>query len=216
MQINQIHLKNFKGFEDNTFQFNPQFNVLIGDNGTGKTAILDALAVSVSSYVLGIGQAQARGILKEEVRRQDFGDSLEPQLPVIISTHGEIESQKIQWQRVKKSLESRTTVKEAKQLIEIAKSHNQQVSQGKPVILPVISYHGTGRLWKERRQTLNTRPKASRMSGYFNSLEPVSNSKIFLEWFKTMEIAAIQKKIETTRVEVVKEADRRYFSQCQN
>ncbi|RKZ69606.1 MAG: AAA family ATPase [Candidatus Parabeggiatoa sp. nov. 3] len=206
MQINQIHLKNFKGFEDNTFQFNPQFNVLIGDNGTGKTAILDALAVSVSSYVLGIGQAQARGILKEEVRRQDFGDSLEPQLPVIISTHGEIESQKIQWQRVKKSLESRTTVKEAKQLIEIAKSHNQQVSQGKPVILPVISYHGTGRLWKERRQTLNTRPKASRMSGYFNSLEPVSNSKIFLEWFKTMEIAAIQKKIETTRVEVVKEA----------
>ncbi len=206
MQINQIHLKNFKGFDDNTFQFNPQFNVLIGDNGTGKTAILDALAVSVSSYVLGIGQAQARGILKEEVRRQDFGDSLEPQLPVIISTHGEIESQKIQWQRVKKSLESRTTVKEAKQLIEIAKSHNQQVSQGKPVILPVISYHGTGRLWKERRQTLNTRPKASRMSGYFNSLEPVSNSKIFLEWFKTMEIAAIQKKIETTRVEVVKEA----------
>ncbi|HIE02056.1 MAG TPA: AAA family ATPase, partial [Thiotrichaceae bacterium] len=206
MQINQIHLKNFKGFDDKTFQFNPQFNVLIGDNGTGKTAILDALAVSVSSYLLGIGQAQARGILKEEVRRQDFGDSLEPQVPVIISTCGEIENQKIQWQRVKTSLEGRTTVKEAKQLIEIAKSHNQQVSEGKPVILPVIAYHGTGRLWKERRQTLNTRPKASRMSGYFNSLEPVSSSKIFFEWFKTMEIAAIQKKIETTRVKVVKEA----------
>ncbi len=41
MQINQIHLKNFKGFDDKTFQFNPQFNVLIGDNGTGKTAFLN-------------------------------------------------------------------------------------------------------------------------------------------------------------------------------
>jgi predicted ATP-binding protein involved in virulence len=206
MQINRIQLKNFKGFDDAEFQFNPQFNVLIGDNGTGKTAILDALAVSVGSYLLGIGSAQARSIYSEDIRRQDFGESLEPQLPVIVSAEGEIEGQPIKWQRAKNSFEGRTTVKEARELINIAKFHTQQVSQGKPVILPVISYHGTGRLWKERRQTINTRPKSSRMSGYFNSLEPVSSSKVFLEWFKTMEIAAIQKKIDTARIEVVKNA----------
>jgi len=206
MRINKIQLKNFKGFDEKEFHFNPQFNVLIGDNGTGKTAILDALAVSVGSYLLGIGQAQARSIYQEDIRRKDFGDSLEPQLPVIVSSEGEIEERKIKWQRSKKNFEGRTTVKEARELIEIAKFHTQQVSDGKPVILPVISYHGTGRLWKERRQTINTRPKASRMSGYFNSLEPASSSKIFLEWFKTMEIASIQKKIDTTRIEVVKNA----------
>jgi predicted ATP-binding protein involved in virulence len=206
MQINKIQLQNFKGFYEKEFHFNPQFNVLIGDNGTGKTAILDALAVSVGSYLLGIGSAQARSIYQEDVRRKDFGDSLEPQLPVIISAIGEIEGKKMKWQRSKKSLDGRTTVKEARELIDIAKFHTQQVSQGEPVILPVISYHGTGRLWKERRQTINTRPKGSRMSGYFNSLEPASSSKVFLEWFKTMEIAAIQKKIDTTRIDVVKNA----------
>jgi predicted ATP-binding protein involved in virulence len=207
MQINKIQIKNFKGFDETEFQFNPQFNVLIGDNGTGKTAILDALAVCVGSYLLGIDLAeQARSIYPEDIRRQDFGESLEPQLPVIISAEGEIAGKTIKWQRAKKSLEGRTTVKEAKELIDIAKFHTQQVSQGKPVILPVICYHGTGRLWKERRQTINTRPKSSRMSGYFNSLEPASSSKVFLEWFKTMEIAAIQKKIDTTRVDVVKNA----------
>jgi predicted ATP-binding protein involved in virulence len=206
MQINKIQLKNFKGFDEKEFHFNPQFNVLIGDNGSGKTAILDALAVSVGSYLLGIGSAQARAIYQEDIRRKDFGDSLEPQLPVIVNAIGEIEGKKIKWQRSKTSLEARTTVKEARELIDIAKYHTQQVSQGEPVILPVISYHGTGRLWKERRQTINTRPKGSRMSGYFNSLEPASSSKVFLEWFKTMEIASIQKKIDTTRIDVVKNA----------
>jgi len=179
MQINKIQLKNFKGFDEKEFHFNPQFNVLIGDNGTGKTAVLDALAVSVGSYLLGIDSAQARSIYQEDIRRKDFGDSLEPQLPVIVSAIGEIEGKKIKWQRRKTSLEGRMTVKEARELIDIAKFHTQQVSQGEPVILPVISYHGTGRLWKERRQTINTRPKGSRMSGYFNSLEPASSSKVF-------------------------------------
>jgi recombinational DNA repair ATPase RecF len=82
MQINKIQLKNFKGFDEKEFHFNPQFNVLIGDNSSGKTAILDALAVSVGSYLLGIGSAQARSIYQEDVRRKDFGDSLEPQLQV--------------------------------------------------------------------------------------------------------------------------------------
>lgn len=206
MRINNIQLKNFRGFEEREFQLNPQFNVLIGDNGTGKTAVLDALAVSVGSYLLGIAQAKTISIYKNDVRRKDIGDSLEPQLPVIISTEGEIDGQKIQWQRCKMNLEGRTTVKEAQTLREIAKKHTQQVSQGEPVILPVISYHGTGRLWREKRQTINTRPKTSRMSGYFNSLEPVSSSQVFLEWFKTMEIASLQKKIDTTRVAVVKKA----------
>ncbi len=170
MRINNIQLKNFRGFEKREFQFNPQFNVLIGDNGTGKTAVLDALAVSVGSYLLGIAQAKAISIYKNDVRRKDIGDSLEPQLPVIISTIGEIDGKQIKWQRHKTSLEGRTTVKEAIKLIEIAKDHTQQVSQGKPVILPVISYHGTGRLWREKRKTINTRPKTSRMSGYFKRL----------------------------------------------
>ncbi|HEC84997.1 MAG TPA: AAA family ATPase [Thioploca sp.] len=204
MRINKIQLKNFKGFDEKEFHFNPQFNVLIGDNGAGKTAILDALAVSVGSYLLGIGEAQARSIYQEDIRRKDSGDSLEPQLPVIVSSEGEIDDRKIKWQRSKTNFKGRTTVKEAKELIEIAKFHRQQVSDGKPVILPVISYHRAGRLWKERRQTVNAHPKASRMSGYFNSLKPASSSKIFSEWFKTMEIASIQK--DTTRIEVVKNA----------
>jgi predicted ATP-binding protein involved in virulence len=51
MKIHHLEVKNFRGFEHRSFDFSDQFNVLIGDNGTGKTAILNALAVAVSPIV---------------------------------------------------------------------------------------------------------------------------------------------------------------------
>ncbi len=38
MRINQIHLKNFRCYEDVSIEFHPRFNVLVGINGTGKTS----------------------------------------------------------------------------------------------------------------------------------------------------------------------------------
>ena len=42
MKINSIRIVDFRGIEDRTFDFNSQFNVLIGENGSGKTSVLEA------------------------------------------------------------------------------------------------------------------------------------------------------------------------------
>jgi energy-coupling factor transporter ATP-binding protein EcfA2 len=55
MRIEQILLHNFKLFNDKEIEFSPHFNVLIGDNATGKTTILDALAILLGSYFLNSG-----------------------------------------------------------------------------------------------------------------------------------------------------------------
>lgn len=47
MLIHDLSLENFHGFEKRHITFSEQFTVLIGDNGTGKTAILDGLAVAL-------------------------------------------------------------------------------------------------------------------------------------------------------------------------
>ena len=46
MRIDRIHLSNFKLFEDFELTLNPEFTLLIGENGSGKTSILDALAIA--------------------------------------------------------------------------------------------------------------------------------------------------------------------------
>jgi len=44
MRIDKLSLQNFKKFTAQEFNFHPQFTLLVGENGAGKTSVLDALA----------------------------------------------------------------------------------------------------------------------------------------------------------------------------
>ncbi len=72
MRIDQLTLKHFKGFDTREFSFHPEFNLLVGKNGTGKTSALDALAVAIGSWFLGIKGADTRHIRANEVMLGDF------------------------------------------------------------------------------------------------------------------------------------------------
>lgn len=43
MQLEKLHLLNFKNYEEANLSFSPQINVLVGKNGSGKTNLLDAI-----------------------------------------------------------------------------------------------------------------------------------------------------------------------------
>lgn len=43
MRIDNIQIKNYRRFENLSIDFNSRMNVIIGNNGVGKTSILDAL-----------------------------------------------------------------------------------------------------------------------------------------------------------------------------
>lgn len=45
MRIDNIQIKNYRKFEKIVIDFNPRMNVIIGNNGVGKTSILDALSL---------------------------------------------------------------------------------------------------------------------------------------------------------------------------
>lgn len=54
MIINQLKLINFKNHHEKSFEFSPQINCFVGNNGAGKTNILDALHyLSVGKSFLG-------------------------------------------------------------------------------------------------------------------------------------------------------------------
>ena len=50
MRINQIEIENFKLFKKSKFKFNKNFNLIIGINGSGKTSLLRAIAVSLGGW----------------------------------------------------------------------------------------------------------------------------------------------------------------------
>lgn len=51
MRIKDISIRHFRGFEHQTFELDPQMNVVLGDNTSGKTTLLHGVQVALGAYL---------------------------------------------------------------------------------------------------------------------------------------------------------------------
>lgn len=92
MRLETLYLENFRGYVEREFTFHPQFNLIVGENGDGKTSLLEAAAVAVGSWLLGFPSQNSRNILPRDVRQ--VTELVEkryrelPQYPVRVSATG--------------------------------------------------------------------------------------------------------------------------------
>ncbi len=175
MQIDELTIQNFNGLEHRTFRFNPRFNLLVGDNATGKTSVLDALAVSVGSWFLGIrGYETSPGILPDEVRVTAHAHldsyTFEKQFPSRIECTGVVLGQRLSWARELHREGGRTTRVNARSISEAAAEAERRVRAGEEITLPLICNYGTERLWFEKGHhtggATSTSRGPSRLDGY--------------------------------------------------
>ena len=68
MKLKNIKISNYRCFKEAEIGFDNHITLVVGKNGAGKTAILDAVAVSVSTFLLGIDGGVSRSILKDDAR----------------------------------------------------------------------------------------------------------------------------------------------------
>jgi predicted ATP-binding protein involved in virulence len=203
MRIDRLHVANFKGFEDRNFLLHPQFNLIVGVNGTGKTSLLDALSVALGSWLLGIRGYDTRHIRPQEVLLADyevedldedgerhFSVNWEQKFPCLVSAEGEIMGQTMTWQRSLNTPGGRTTYGDAVNIKMLAAEIDNTVRAGGDVILPLISYYGTGRLWDTPREqaqvndekAITPKEKLSRLAGYRNSVDPRLSVSNLVRW----------------------------------
>ena len=64
MRLEQVTIKNFKGIEECTLDLAKGFNLLIGDNGYGKTSILEAISVGLGGFIDAALDCQEEILLK--------------------------------------------------------------------------------------------------------------------------------------------------------
>lgn len=53
MYLESLHIKNFRSCLDTNVSFRPGLTLLVGENASGKTAIIDALRMSLTSALEG-------------------------------------------------------------------------------------------------------------------------------------------------------------------
>jgi predicted ATP-binding protein involved in virulence len=208
MKIQKMRLRNFRAYADMEIDFHPRFNVIIGNNGIGKTAILEALTVAIGSFFLGIDYAENRGIQPDDIRITNTEYDLNEQFPVEIEAWGTLDGQEISWLRELTGPKNKTTFAKATSIKNIAKDMQERVRAGEPVDLPVLAYYSTERLWKERKEHQeSSKIKGSRLQdGYYNGLQATSNNKFFTRWFEKEETVVLQRRADSVGLEVVRNA----------
>lgn len=210
MRIDRFKVMNFRGFEEREFEFSIGFNVFVGDNGSGKTAVLDALALGLRSPLEALTSAPRSTSDSRDQRmvsaEQGGVLTISAITPIRVEFRGYIDGAVLDWTRIFDSAgERRLTIgsqstdsvetlpwldQEARQR---ATDLLSRLSSKTAVALPLIAHFGTDRLFRIEREPLSeTFTPGSRLRGYDGCLDAASTAKWFVRWMKTQELQALQ------------------------
>lgn len=211
MRIDRLTIRNFRCFEERTFDFHPQFNMLIGENASGKTSILEALAIAAGSWLLGLNGSESRHIRPDDVRLVGKVDREEiafnEQYPVTVEAIGKVQDQTIAWCRKLTGPNGRTTSVEARDIKRLAEQADRKVREGGETLLPIIAYYGTGRLWLQPRDTAPlTQRHLSRFEGYRGSIDDRVSPRELTRWLERQDRISYQEKREPELYRTVRTA----------
>ena len=223
MKINRVKLFNYRCFKELELELNDSFTILVGNNGSGKSTILDGISLGLASYFVGMKGDSPRGIDKTDVRFETYeiGSRLErqPQYPARIDCCGEFCGKKIEWSRSKNTENGTTTYGDTAELTEIAKALANGVKTGDTTVeLPVLAYYSTARLWakkKEKRESAKL-DLNSRFTGYLDCLDSMNNEKLMRKWLEQMTYIELQRGEEVPELSAVKRAILACFNTSDN
>lgn len=209
MKLKKVRITNYRCFKEAEIDFDEHTTLIVGKNGAGKTAILDAVAVAVSTFLLGIDGGVSRNISRDDARYEfhDLDGTVDPQhqFPVNIESTGDcLDNHDVKWVRSLNSESGNTTVKEARELTNISKDTQKRIMTGdKSLILPLISYYGTGRLYAQKKEKKNIKSltEFKRQVGYVDCMAAESNEKLMLNWFQIQTLKSLQEQQRTGIVE---------------
>lgn len=209
MHIKHLTIENFKGHAYCEVDFAPGFNLIIGDNGVGKTSILEATSVALGGYLAGIPNVSPKHFTEDEIRivESKTGEgSFERQYktPVVVTCVVDINGTQYEWTRRKSSRNSSRSTVEPRTICAIA----NEMAGDLEAELPVLSYQSAARTWMQKRESSTNifDQDFSRTVGYKNCLDEASDSKSLLNWCAKMEQVSWQQDKEIGEYEAVKNA----------
>lgn len=198
MYLKKLALRNFKCFDDLDIDFHNKLTVIAGVNGSGKTTVLDGVAIALSTMFTSIDGTKGRGFDKNYARLKaySFGtvSDVQAQYPVSVSAIAEIDGNTIAWSRSLNTPKGNPTTADAKEMISIGKNYQERLRAGDAnLTLPIIAYYGTGRLWDyHREKQSDVFESNTRSNGYIDSMDGTASIKLMMNWFAKMTVLKYQ------------------------
>lgn len=212
-RLETLSLNNYRKFETFEISFDDCITVLVGDNSAGKTSILDAACIALGTFLTSFEGAAGPTIMQGDVRYayRKVGSSSEKKVayPVDISAEGVILGKPMRWKRSLNGSKSRTTIKDASEVVKAGKAAHTVVSEGDgDCVLPVLVRYSTDRLWSQSatRGVESEKYESNRVNGYEQCLHASANEARITTWFRKMSLWEWQNRAESPEFSSVKNA----------
>lgn len=229
--ITYLRMVNYRKFKKVSFELHPALNVFLGNNGSGKTSILDAVSLLISSIFPRCEyQPRIRALLYElrNVRsymkcvRGKFRAMHEDVSGIVgaLSHYDRSETSeryKVVGLSVGRKLSTQQELSIDSTIAELASRYNECVKKG--LSIPTFAHYGSHRGAEQgdrkrfnRRKIDSTNP----FSAYINALHPSLDFDAFLEWFSEEEAAELRmqrkdKSYKSTELSAVRNAIAKVF-----
>lgn len=201
MHLKTVDLRNFRCFEDLKIDLHPRLTVLVAENGDGKTAILDGIAIGLAPILNNLSTANQRltspGIRDTDFRLESWARregeerwGASDYAQIVIETMSGLK-----WDNWKPSAAGkRPKVKVGqKELANYASGILESLKTATPE-LPIFAYYGANRGWINIPKRLReskvdyTQPTSALMG----ALDSLSDFKEMLKWFDMEEAAELR------------------------
>ncbi|MDW8336959.1 MAG: AAA family ATPase [Tepidimonas sp.] len=201
MKIQRLHLKNYRCFDELVLEFDDRLTVFVAENGSGKTALLDAIAIGLGRYLTKVPGIEGRASKETDLRITD-GERRAPFMLLAWEART-YDGRGITWYsgRKRDAAVSAAAIKEqlAPQLVEILAHGSKRLddyvlelvradAEQRPYFLPVVAYYGTNRAIRDEvKRRRGFRKRFTRFDALAGALEPDSRFRAAFEWFNAME-----------------------------
>lgn len=182
-------MENFRAKENVSLEFGHRLTLFIGANGSGKTSVLDAIAIGLGAVLTHLPEISGRSFRKNgDIRQSD--NQLAPYARIALAT-----TSGLKWDKIKRRDKSRATsqlvpicygVRELERFLD--KEILDPLNAGSDFLLPLFVYYGVSRALLEPPSSRKGFPKTHRR---FAALENVLNAdsrfKSAFIWFYNKE-----------------------------
>ncbi len=222
MILKRLRLYNFRCYEELNISFHPSFNILLGINGTGKTAILEAIRIALGSLFSEFDKIENKisspNISTDDVRlhnsERQYEVRIDPTIDIEEYLNPEL-FQDVMWSRFVERYGGNTRYDNPKDIKAISKEIQSIIRKGEDKKIPLIAYYSTDRYKKEKKNT-GLEPTGSRLRGYYNTLDSTTNTWFFLNIYKTETLWELQHNEKSNLLSAVNKAVMTCVKDCKN
>ena len=194
-----------------SLNFSSGVNLLIGDNGVGKTTVLEALALSVQTYFSRMSDITKKGITQKDVRFicSRVGDASQDKkryTPTVIKSIVELGGVEYSSEI---SREDETNATRTKYPSKELAAAGRKLLNSQAVALPVICYFSTSRVVDTQKVSTSSVGKNKlndRRCGYMDCLNATLDRKALTDWAFKMAMAEYKKGMPIAEYEAFKKA----------